>query len=214
MAPRTCPWPTCAHGAAYVVVCRDVPVYASSVRRLAPSAALLATLILASPPVRATEVEDQDRTAGYVGPLTAGIGAATVGGGAAVLVAAEDKDVTIGGSVLAAFGTGGVMAGVALWMWSDLTTEEQEDKVHQGGVAFTAVGTGAALVGGTLLLSSFVSASDVDEAGRNAGFVAVGAGGAALLAGLIMYGVGGAPPAEPQSAWHLDVGPDGVSLRF
>ena len=152
---------------------------------------------------------------GYVGPMTAAIGLATIGGGAGILVAAEDDDVTIGGSVLSAFGIGGLMGGVAIWMMNDLTEEEAEDKVRQGGVALTTVGSGAVSLGGLMTLSSFLDVSDVNASTRTAGIIAASAGAAGMIAGLVMYGLGGPPPdATEKKAWHVDVGPGSAGLRI
>ena len=141
------------------------------------------------------------------------------GGGLGVIAAAEDPGVTIGGSLIGVLGTAGMMAGVALWMMDDLTETEAKDKVRQGGVALTTVGVGGASIGGLMILSSFSDASDVDKSGRIAGIAAAGGGGALMIAGLIMYGVGGPPPDEKTdkaSAWlpAFDVGPGGVRLSY
>jgi hypothetical protein len=113
------------------------------------------------------------------------------------------------------------MGGTTVWMMGDLTEDEAEDEIRQGGVALTAVGAGAASTGGIMILSSFLDASDVNTPTRMAGIIAAGAGGAAMLAGLIMYGVGGPPPEEEEeektSAVHVDVAPGGdvlLRLRF
>jgi hypothetical protein len=195
-------------------------LYAHAVRSTIV-ALLAAPLLLASSLAHAAEQEEPEPKATYVGPLVAGLGVAVVGGGVGILTAAEDEGVTIGGSVMCAFGIGGLMGGTTVWMMGDLTEDEAEDEIRQGGVALTAVGAGAATTGGIMILSSFLDASDVNTPTRMAGIIAAGAGGAAMLAGLIMYGVGGPPPEEEEeektSAVHVDVAPGGdvlLRLRF
>lgn len=161
--------------------------------------------------------EEPEAGSSYAGPLISGIGVGVMGGGVAVLVAAEASDVTIGGSLLGAFGTGTLMAGTAYWMIHDLTEVELEDKVRQGGVALTTLGVGAAGFGGMMILSSYLDVSDVTSPTRGAGIAAASIGGAGLLCGLIMYAVGG-PVGEPKAASQLEldvgVGSAGATLRF
>lgn len=172
--------------------------------------ALAATL--ACEPAMASETPPERPDASYRGPLVAGIGLGVLGGGVGMLVAAESRGVTMGGSLIGAFGTGGLMGGVVVWMLDDLSAEEAEDKVRQGGVALTTVGLGSACFGGMMVTSSFSDASDVNDTTRVAGIIAAGAGGAALVSGVIMYAVGGPPKETEKAAWQLDAGPGEVML--
>ena len=178
----------------------------------------MALALAFSPATAAAEDETpDDGSAGLAGPVTTALGVAVMGGGAGILVAAEDPGVTIAGSLIGALGIAGLMGGTAYWMMDDLTEVEAEDKIRQGGVALTTLGVGAGGIGGFMVLSSFVDASDVSKPSRIAGIITASAGGASLITGLIMYGVGGPPPQE-KAAWQpeIDVGAGSahLTLRF
>lgn len=175
-------------------------------------AAALAATLACAPALASETPPEPPADPSYRGPLVAGIGLGVLGGGVAMLVAAESRGVVMGGSLIGAFGTGTLMGGVVVWMIDDLSEEEAEDTIRQGGVALTTVGIGSACFGGMMITSSFSDASDVNDTTRVAGIIAAGAGGAGLLSGVIMYAVGGPPPEAEKAAWKLDAGPSEVML--